>query len=497
MKSGEQTIAAGAALMIALKLLERMLGVISTIVLARLLVPEDFGLVAMAMAIFALLELAGQFGFDHAIIRQSNPPRSHLDTAWTLTVCHGLLSAAILVSTAELAANFFEETRLENVIYFLALTATIQSFENIGIILFRKEMQFKRDFIFFASKKLIAFFFTLILALTFKSYWALIGGTLASRLAGVCLSYFFHPYRPRLSFTATKELLGFSGWVLITGLLGYLSNRGPDFFLGRYTGASSVGLFRVASELATLPTTELMYPIARAAYPGYAQVAADPHALKTTYLAVQGSIVMLTLPAGVGLVMVADPFVKALLGFQWLEAVPLIQILGLYGALRIFQTTNHAIFNVLGKPYWNTTLLALELLASLPLFGWLLHNDYGLQIAALSYFSGSVIAIPIAVALVTRFLGLTLSERFRITWRPLASTFFMAASLHFLFNNSPPSLTTWHALRELLLMITTGATIYAVSIYILWTASGRPDGTENEALKRIRKFLKNQNLTIH
>lgn len=71
MKTGGQSVAVGAALMIALKLIERLIGVISTIILARLLIPEDFGLVAMAMAVLAILELAGQFGFDHAIIRQT------------------------------------------------------------------------------------------------------------------------------------------------------------------------------------------------------------------------------------------------------------------------------------------------------------------------------------------------------------------------------------------------------------------------------------------
>lgn len=479
--------------MILLKLLERMLGVLSTIVLARLLIPEDFGLVAMAMAVFAILELAGQFGFDHAIIRQEAPPRSQLDTAWTLTVCHGVLSAAILIATAAPIADFFEEERLENVIYFLALIAAIQGLENVGIMLFRKEMQFKKDFLFFFSKKLISFSCTLALAFIFKSYWALIGGTLISRLSGVLLSYFLHPYRPKPSFVATKELFGFSRWVLITGFLGYLSNRGPDFVLGRLSGASSVGVFRIASELATLPTTELMYPIARAAYPGYAQVAKDPSALKTTYLAVQGSIISVTLPAGIGLVMVAEPFVRALLGNQWLEAVPLIQTLGVYGAIRVFQTTNHSIFNVLGKPHWNTALLALELFASLPLFGWLIYNNYGINTAVLSYFAGSAVAVPTAIVLVSRALGLTLRQRLNITWRPLIATFFMATTLYFFFRDIPASSSTLNALQKLLSMTTFGAVTYILSTYLLWVLVGRPDGTERKFLSILRARLdKNQ-----
>lgn len=482
MKRGGQSIAVGAALMIALKLIERLIGIISTIILARLLIPEDFGIVAMAMAVLAILELAGQFGFDHAIIRQQNPPRAHLDTAWTLTVCHGLLSGALLVALATPISIFFDEPRLQNIVYLLAVIAALQGFENIGIILFRKEMQFNKDFKFFLAKKLITFFCTVTLALTFKSYWALVGGTLASRATGVMLSYHLHPYRPRISFRAARELFGFSKWILITGLLGYLSNRGPDFLLGRFSNASNVGVFRIASELAMLPTTELMYPIARAAYPGYAKVSDDKAALRSAFLTVQASIIALTLPAGVGLVMVAEPFVKAILGFKWLDTIPLIQILGIYGTLRVFQTTNHAIFNIVGKPYWNTVLIAIEVVSVLPLLGWLLHRGYPIHTAAWTYLLGSATAVPIAVILISQFLNINFIDRLRIIWRPIIATSSMAVSLHFLRSYLETPTNTQEALVMLIEMVLLGAFIYASSTLLLWQVASRPHGAESKLI---------------
>lgn len=482
MKPATQSVAYGAALMIGLKLIERFIGLFSTIVLARLLVPEDFGLVAMAMAVLALLELAGQFGFDHAIIRQRDPPRAHLDTAWTLTVCHGIFSGITLVALATPAAQFFGDPRLENILYLLAAIAVIQGFENIGIVLFRKEMQFNKDFNFFLAKRLVTFIFTVALAITFRSYWALIGGTLVSRLTGVGLSYFLHPYRPKISFSATRELFGFSKWILVTGILGYLSNRGPDFILGRLSSAESVGTFRVASELATLPTTELMYPIARAAYPGYAKVSDNLKTLRETFLSVQASIIALTLPAGVGLIMVADPFVKAILGFNWLSTIPLIEILGIYGALRVFQTTNHAIFNILGKPYWNTALTGVELLAALPLFGWLIHNGHPVAEAAWAYLAGSAIAVPLAVILISRLLKLTFKDRLAITWRPLSAAIAMAAALQAVFKYLGNPLSTIDSVITLSIMIPLGAMTYIVTIFSLWKIAGKPDGPEKKAV---------------
>lgn len=475
-----KSVAAGALWMIALKVIERSIGVISTTILARLLIPADFGLVAMAMAIFAVLELTGQFGFDHAIIRKQDVTRSQLDTAWTLTICHGLLSGLALALLAAPAAQFFNEPRLEHIVHVLAVIAVAQSFENIGIMLFRKDLKFRKDFNFFLAKKLIAFACTVSLAFAFKSYWALVGGILASRTAGVVLSYVVHPYRPRLSFSATRELLGFSKWVILTGVLGYFRTRGPDFILGRLAGAGSVGVFRVANELATLPTTELMFPIARAAYPGYAKVAHDRAALKQAYLAVQGSIIMLTLPAGVGIVMLADPFVKALLGFNWLGAIPLIQILGLYGALRVFQTTNQAIFNVLGKPHWNTAMMALELVSVLPLLAWLIYSGRPIELAAWSYLAGSVIVVPCAVILLSRVLRLSLHDRLRITWRPVIGAALMALALDLVTRNLGIPTSTVEALWTLVIAVPLGAFVFGASILAMWFATGKPKGTEHQ-----------------
>ncbi|WP_341647575.1 lipopolysaccharide biosynthesis protein [Thauera humireducens] len=478
-----KSVAAGALWMIALKVIERSIGVVSTTILARLLIPADFGLVAMAMAIFAILELTGQFGFDHAIIRKQDVTRSQLDTAWTLTICHGLLSGLALALLAAPAAQFFNEPRLEHIVHVLAVIAVVQSFENVGIMLFRKDLKFRKDFNFFLAKKLIAFACTVSLAFAFKSYWALVGGILASRTAGVVLSYVLHPYRPRLCFSATRELLGFSKWVLLTGVLGYFRTRGPDFILGRLAGAGSVGVFRVANELATLPTTELMFPIARAAYPGYAKVAENRTALKQAFLAVQGSIIMLTLPAGIGIVMLADPFVKALLGFNWLGAIPLIQILGLYGALRVFQTTNTAIFNVLGKPHWNTSLMALELLSVLPLLCWLIYSGHEIESAAWSYLAGSAIVVPCAIILLSRVLDLSFRERLRITWRPLLGASVMALVLRVLLDRLGLPTNTIEALWLLAVAVPVGALTYGAAVLGLWYLAGKPIGTEQQVLK--------------
>ncbi len=476
--------------MIVLKVIERSIGVVSTVILARLLVPADFGLVAMAMAVYAILELLGTFGFDHALIRNPDADRTHYDTAWTMTVIHGLLSAIVLASCAPLVAAFFKEPRLVPIVHFLALTAAVQGFENIGIVLFRKEMRFGNDFRFYLAKKLVAFAITVTLAFTFRSYWALIGGALAGRATGVLLSYAVHPYRPRFSLARAGELFRFSRWILLNGLINYLSARGPDFLIGRLADARTLGTFRISQEMSNLPTTELMYPITRAAYPAYANVARDIPALKRAFLGVQGAVIAITLPAGTGIVLLADPFVKALLGLRWVDAIPLIQVLGIFGTLRVFQMTNTAIFNVLGMPYWNTLTNAFQALIVLPLLGWSLTRGVELSLAVWSYVLSSAILLPTTAWLISRHLHVSYRERITVTWRPVVSVAVMGAfvwaGLHHLGMATDTASAAW----RLALLVPAGAVTYAACMLLVWTIAGRPNGAESQMLALVRDWVK-------
>src|SRR5690606_23457417 len=128
------------------------------------------------------------------------------------------------------------------------------------IVAFRKEFKFNQEFKFQLLKKLLAVIATVAMALYFKSYWALVLGTLFSQLVAVVLSYWMHNYRPRLTLSATREMLGFSAWIVFNNLMLYTRNRGSDFIIGPILGPQALGGYRVAKELASLPTTQLTMP---------------------------------------------------------------------------------------------------------------------------------------------------------------------------------------------------------------------------------------------
>lgn len=489
MQEVSRKMAKGAAWMVFFKLLERSLGLISTVILARLLVPADFGLMAMAMSIAAVLELLGAFGFDTAIIQNQQAERRHYDTAWTFEVLFGLASAVALVLLAVPGADFYHEPRLEAVMYVLALGAFVQGLQNIGIVAFRKEMQFNKEFKFLLSKKLVSFLVTVPLAVVLQSYWALLAGIITGKLVGLVLSYAWHPYRPRLSFAAGPELFHFSKWLLLNNILFFLRHRSADFIVGRIAGTGALGLYTIAYEISNLPTTELVAPINRAVFPGYAKQSADPEALRQGYLNVTSLIWLFALPAAVGIAVTADLLVPVVLGTKWTDASPLIAILALYGAVTAMQGSTGYVYIALGKPRITTLLSGFYLAVLIPALIWLTMR-VGLQGTCWAYLGTALLILPINYVVLIRTLRMQVSRLFAVIWRPVLASAVMFLSVKFYILSLPISSEILTQIIQLFIAVALGVLCYGVALFGLWVASSRPHGAERLVLDQVTPRIK-------
>ena len=169
-------MAKGAAWMVLFKLSERLIGVVSTLILARLLIPDDFGLVAMAISMLAVLELVTSFNFDISLIQNQNAERYHYDTAWTCNLLLGLGEALAMMALALPAASFYGEPRVAGIMFALAAYTAVRGFANIGVVAFQKDLDLHKEFRFGITKKLFAFTVTVTLAFYLRNYWALMAG---------------------------------------------------------------------------------------------------------------------------------------------------------------------------------------------------------------------------------------------------------------------------------------------------------------------------------
>lgn len=482
MSSLSQKVMSGTVWMLGFKFSHRMIGVVSTVILARLLVPEDFGLVAMAMAVYAFIDLLGNLGFEQALIKNQEAERRHYDTAWTFLVLYGVVSALILIAVAPLVSSMLGDDRLVPIMYALALLAFIQGWQNIGIVAFRKELRFGKDFQFLITKKLVAFAVTVVLAILFRSYWALIGGMLASRFVGVAMSYAMHPYRPQFSLAATRDIFGFSLWVFLNHLARYVRGKGPYFFIGNLAGVSALGLFKISREISNLPTSQFEIPIMRVIFPGYSKIAHSAARLRGAFLKVHGMIATLTIPAGIGIVVLADPLVNLMLGPNWLAAIPLIQVLGLYGATRVLQGNTSPLFMAIGKPYLVSVLVIIEILVSFPLVVWLLLN-YSLEVAAWGFVIGGFAVIPVGMAVIARVLDASWRELTGVVWRPVIAAGVMGTTLLWLQQHLPQVTNALEAALQLAILVPVGGGVYAAALVSTWLLAGVPHGAEYRLLE--------------
>lgn len=470
--------------MVAFKMVERSIGLVSTIILARLLVPEDFGLVAMATAFLGMLLLLTSFSFDVVLIQKQDAERHLYDTAWTFNVIFSLTLSVIVGFSAIPLAEFYDEVRLENILYVFSLSTFFGGFSNIGPVAFRKEMQFHKEFFFSLAKKLISFSVTMILAFTLKSYWALVWGTFAGRFFEVLLSYKVHPYRPRFCLTGRKELFGFSFWLFFNNMIFFAYNRSADFIIGKVLGSHALGVYSISYEVASLPTTELVAPINRAVLPGYSKMSHDLLLIRQGFINVLSVIALCAIPAGVGIALVADSMVVVVLGEKWIETIPLIQMLAISGVFVALQTNVGPLLMAMGRPQYLTFMALFHVFfLFLPMLVFFLDKD-GIKGVAESYLYSNLIILPINFFIVSRIIKLKILSILSVLWRPFLSVFLMVGSVMYRPDVMIDDIDM--QLVNLFFDIVYGAFVYSVGILFFLWMSKYPEGAEKFVMKKLK-----------
>lgn len=480
-----KAMASGATWMVGFKVMDRALAVLSTLILARLLAPEDFGLVAMALAVLSILELATYFSFDLALIQKQTPQPSDYDAAWTMNVLLALAGSAVLGLAALPIARFYEEARLFAVIAVLAIGWAVSGFENIRVVDFRRELDFRREFKFMAAKRLLSFSVTMLFALLFRSYWALVLGFVASRAFGVVLSYAMRPSRPRFGLKGARNLLSFSGWMVASNIVQALESRVPHIIVGRAAGAQALGFLTLAADIARLPTDMLSAPINRAVFPGYSRIAGRRVELRTSYLRVLGAVLLVVMPASVGIAVIAPRVITVLLGEKWSPAAPALAAFALAGAIQSISSNNSSAWLAMGRPKivaaigsLRMTLLICLVAVFTPMWGFV-GAAYANLVTALF-----VLALSLPILLINLELNFRLYVA--VVWRPLAGSGAMAALVvwvdAFVLNQ-----------RESVVVSLVGLIAFAAAAYIgivaaLWWLAGRPVGGETDLFAAVNKL---------
>lgn len=473
----------GGSWLIAGRAIDRLIGIVSISILARLLKPVDFGLVAIAGAVVSGIEILSAFGFDFALVRHTDPSSEDLDSGWTLRVLFGLSTLVALILLGPVMAAFYHQPALRELLLAMGGVSFIASLENIGTIYFRREFAFHKEFLIRVASKMVGFCVTVTLALMFRSFWALVAGVFAIRGTTVVASYVFHPYRPRFSLRRARSLFGFSVWLLAANLIEYCREKFADLFIARLYGPRMNGLFAVAAEISWVPLTEVAAPINRAAFSKYAEDVRANRGLGASYVSVAPLVWMISLPMAAGIVAVAPEAIELLLGPQWAAARWVLRWLAVGTVFTVMTTNTQTVYWALGHTRVAAGLGMAGAAIVVPATIICSHFG-GYTGVAFAFALASALVVPINFAVLRRLAGIRFMELWSRVWRIAFGTAVMSIALWLCFPEVGFA-DTRSAILNFIGKAVIGAATYVLAVWLAWRVCGRPTGPENAALEWI------------
>ena len=374
----------------------RGLRLISSIILTRLLLPSDYGLLAIATAIVSMMEGLTITGFGSALIQKQEKPEYFLNTAWTFELVKYFILFLILFFLAPLFALFFKEPAAVNVLRVISFSLIFQGLRNIGIIYFRKKLDFKRVFIFNIVPQIIYIIVVIPLAFILRNVWALVWANVVISLAVCVISYIMHPYRPRLDFSINKagELFNFGKWILGHSIIVIIRNQGSTMFVGKFLGIPVLGFYNRAEAFSTGLFQQLTGIIWKVVYPAYSQLQKVTVRLKRAYLLTLKLLTFFGLPMAGGLLILSWDFTHLFLTDKWIAIVPVIQVLCLSAMIGFITTPAEIMFEAVGKPSIGTKIATVGVII-LAITIYPLSLKWGIIGTAVSFLLSTLITLPV------------------------------------------------------------------------------------------------------
>ena len=459
---------------------------VSTIILARLLTPDDFGIVAIASAAAAVVAVMADLPLSKAVIHHDQPEAEHFHTIWTFGLIKAVAMVVLIGGSAPFVADFYGDERVTGLLIALSFSAALGSLQNPVLALFERDLVFWQTIALSLADRVANFVVSISVAYIYRSYWAIVLGILAASLVRLILSYVFRAYRPRLSLSKARELMSFSIWLTLGSWVQALNSKADPLVVGYFVRTNQLGIYSMSQRLASMTVGQIQSPIAMVLFPTLARMKHDPARLRSAYLRVQSVFCTVAFPVGVGFAVLADPIVRLVLGPQWIPTIPIVQAFILMQAANAVQhvgpiamATGHT-----RALFWRD-LQILVLRAPLLVGGILLGrgSDIGmLQGAVYGLACSQAIMIVWSIMLIRTLNGIGLRDHFEGAWRPLLACAAMAIAVLAAEQALIPIPPTLEGYAEMIALILLGAATYFLSLLVLWYVRGRPKGPEQEFL---------------
>ncbi len=397
------------------------------IVLARLLTPEEFGLVALAAVFMHFIKIFLDQGFGAAIVQRTDLEREHLDTAFWISISMGVLLTTISIAASGLVAGIFEEPRLAPILIWLSLGFLFGSLGSIQYSILRRKFDFKS----LATRSLAATTTGSIvgvsMALAGFGVWSLVAQNLVQNLTDSLALWWASDWRPRIFFSKKHfhDLFGFGISIVGSKTLEFTNRRSDDFLIGFFLGPTQLGLYSMGYRLLLVMIRMLTGITNIVAAPTFSRLQDNPERMRRVYYKVTQYSSLLAFPAFIGLGLIAPELIPALFGENWAPSVPVMQILILIGLLSSVLIFNGSILKALGKPSWHLGILILTSVSTV--IGFLLVVRLGIVAIAASFVVVSFLLAPISYIAVHRLIQINFRTYLGLFIVPLSASLIMVA----------------------------------------------------------------------
>ncbi|HDP70492.1 MAG TPA: MOP flippase family protein [Actinobacteria bacterium] len=383
----------------------RAVGFIAKIILARLLAPEDFGLLAIGLLTINTVGIFKDLGLGAALIHRKENIKEAADTAFLIIPIFAITLFGLAFFSAPFVATFFENSQATAIIRVLAFTLVISSFATVPSNLLEKELEFKKKIVPEALPQLGYAIVAITLAILGYGVWSLVWGQVVSALIGAILIWFFVDWRPKLCFdkSATKEMLSYGKEIIAASFIIFLHSNLDDALVGKLLGVVTLGYYSLAYTISIMPATSISCLIHRVTFPAYSKIQDDKERLGEAYLKVLKLVGTLSMPVAIGIFLIAPNFVPTIFGAKWGSSIPILQILCFLGILKSINSTTGSIFGGVGKPEYSkkTSLINFIIFATLvyPLIIRLKLIGVGLAVV-ISYSIGTIYGLSITCKII-------------------------------------------------------------------------------------------------
>jgi O-antigen/teichoic acid export membrane protein len=436
----------------------RAITLLTTIVLARLLSPADFGLVAMAAVFINFIELLRDLGTGRAIVQVDAPGEDLLSSLFWLNLVLGVAAAAILIVFSPLASRLLREPRLALVLAVLSISTLCTALSVVHTNLLTRELQFRRLALVEMAGSIAGGALGIVLALGGYAVWSLVWQNIVAAITVSAGAWLASGWRPRLMFSRSslRPIVGFSANLTGFNVFNYFARNADNLLIGRYLGAQDLGLYDLAYRIMLYPVQVVSWTLGRALFPIYARMKADPERLRVAYLKVTKAIALVTFPMTFGMAAIADRFVETVLGSAWTPAVLLLLILAPVSALQTVGATVGHIYQAMGR-----TDLMLRWGAGgglLLVLSFVIGLQWGLVGVAACY---AIVSYALAYHLFKipfDLVGIPVSDLVKAVGRSLVCTAGMVVVVLFLKATLPAGLS---APAELAVLIAAAVAVYA------------------------------------